>query len=138
VTNTREDTVSVISYAGARERARIRVGDGPKHAEAARLPERVLCSRPGVPGCSGDVRLVRRCVSGGRLRIAVTGDTDAIRRVRFSAGGRRLTTDTRPPYARTLWPPRHRAGRLVASIETSGEPLRRTRTLPRCLAPSNA
>jgi YVTN family beta-propeller protein len=42
VPNTREDTLSVISFRGRREVARIRVGDGPKQIEAARLPRRVV------------------------------------------------------------------------------------------------
>ncbi|MGH2987534.1 MAG: YncE family protein, partial [Solirubrobacterales bacterium] len=51
VPNTREDTLSVISYRKRKELARIAVGDGPKHVEPARLPERTVCSWPGVPGC---------------------------------------------------------------------------------------
>ncbi len=47
VPNTRDDTLSVISFRGRREVARIRVGDGPKQIEAARLPQRVLSRRPG-------------------------------------------------------------------------------------------
>jgi YVTN family beta-propeller protein len=133
-TNTRADTVSVISYAQAKVVARIRVGDGPKHAEAARLPESILCTRPQVPGCSGDVRLTRTCLRGRRLRIAATGDTDAILRVTFSAGGRRLAGDSAAPYTRTIRYPRRASGRLVATIETSGEALRRTRSLPTCRA----
>ena len=42
VPNTRDDTLSVISYSERREVARIRVGDGPKQIEAARLPDDVL------------------------------------------------------------------------------------------------
>lgn len=45
VPNTREDTVSVISYAARREVARIGVGDGPKHVEAGRVPAEVLRGR---------------------------------------------------------------------------------------------
>jgi DNA-binding beta-propeller fold protein YncE len=42
VTNTREDTLSVISYAKRDEVERIPVGDGPKHLEPARIPRRLL------------------------------------------------------------------------------------------------
>ena len=45
VPNTREDTLSVISFRARREVARIRVGDGPKQIEAARLPRKVLRAR---------------------------------------------------------------------------------------------
>jgi YVTN family beta-propeller protein len=38
VASTRADTVSVISFAKRREVARIKVGDGPKQMEAARVP----------------------------------------------------------------------------------------------------
>ena len=42
VPNTRDDTLSVISYAAGREVARVPMGDGPKQVEAARLPASVL------------------------------------------------------------------------------------------------
>jgi YVTN family beta-propeller protein len=42
VTSTRADTVSVISYRGRREVARVNVGDGPKHVVGARVPVAVL------------------------------------------------------------------------------------------------
>ncbi|MEX2195200.1 MAG: beta-propeller fold lactonase family protein [Thermoleophilaceae bacterium] len=42
VPNTREGTLSVISYAGRAEVARVPVGHGPKHLEAAQVPESVL------------------------------------------------------------------------------------------------
>lgn len=45
VPNTREDTLSVISYRNRVEVARLPVGDGPKHVEAARVPERMVESR---------------------------------------------------------------------------------------------
>ncbi len=52
VTNTGDDTVSVISYARRREIARIRVGDSPKHLEAADVPRRVVCGRRACAGRS--------------------------------------------------------------------------------------
>lgn len=42
VPNNRDDTLSVISYRQRREVARLAVGDGPKHIEAARVPVRAL------------------------------------------------------------------------------------------------
>jgi DNA-binding beta-propeller fold protein YncE len=42
VANTRADTLSVISFRKRREVRRLRLGDGPKQIEAARLPARVL------------------------------------------------------------------------------------------------
>jgi DNA-binding beta-propeller fold protein YncE len=42
VANTRAGTLSVISIAGRREVRRLKVGDGPKQIEAARLPRRAL------------------------------------------------------------------------------------------------
>jgi DNA-binding beta-propeller fold protein YncE len=42
VPNNREDTLSVISYRGRREVARLPMGDGPKHVEAGRVPASVL------------------------------------------------------------------------------------------------
>ncbi len=44
VPNNRDGTLSVISYRKRRELARLRVGDGPKHVEAARVPTRVIGS----------------------------------------------------------------------------------------------
>jgi DNA-binding beta-propeller fold protein YncE len=40
--NNRDGTVSVVSYARAREIARVRVGRGPKHIQAGRVPAAVL------------------------------------------------------------------------------------------------
>jgi 6-phosphogluconolactonase (cycloisomerase 2 family) len=39
VTNTRADTLSVISYRKQRELARLKVGDAPKHVETGRVPK---------------------------------------------------------------------------------------------------
>ncbi|MDQ3740918.1 MAG: YncE family protein, partial [Actinomycetota bacterium] len=66
VPNTRADTLSVISYAERREVARVRMGDGPKQIEAARLPEDVVRSRgrPAARDVAG-LRLVRVCRRGG-------------------------------------------------------------------------
>jgi DNA-binding beta-propeller fold protein YncE len=51
VANNRDGTLSVISYRNRREVARLTVGDGPKHIEAARVPRGVVCVGGDVPGC---------------------------------------------------------------------------------------
>ena len=135
VPNTRADTLSVISYRDRREVARIDVGDGPKQIEAARIPETVLCAAPDVRGCARDVRLVRRCLSGGRLRMALAGQLDGVYGVVFRAGRRRLGRDLEAPFVRvagrrTL--ARVRARRLRAEVTTSGDRLVLTRRMPRC------
>jgi DNA-binding beta-propeller fold protein YncE len=45
VANTRADTLSVISLARRKEIERLRVGDGPKQIEVARLSRRALCTK---------------------------------------------------------------------------------------------
>lgn len=135
VANTRADTLSVISYARRREVARIEMGDGPKQIEAARIPEAVLCSRPGVPGCSRRVRLTRRCVRGARLRVGLWGDIDAVRSVRFRVGRRALRRDALPPFARRV--PRRVLGRrtarrLRATVMFEDGAVRLSRSLRRC------
>ena len=52
VANTRADTLSVISLKRRKEIRRIKVGDGPKQIEAARLPRRVICRLPRILGCT--------------------------------------------------------------------------------------
>ena len=138
VANTRADTLSVVSFAQRREVARLRVGDGPKQIEAARLPESVLCAQPGVPGCSGAARLTRRCIGRGRLRVRLDGDLDAVRRVTFRFGGRVVGRDSAAPFQRVVGRRtlgRTRARRLHVTGELLDEAagdLTRTRTLPRC------
>jgi len=67
VPNTREDTLSVISYAKRREVARLAVGDGPKQIEAARIPRRVLCpARSRAASPSAARAAARRCASARR------------------------------------------------------------------------
>lgn len=137
VTNTRDDTLSVVSYSARREVARVRVGDGPKQLEAARIPEKALCSRRSVPGCSRRMGLAARCRPGGRVRLELRGDLDAVTRVRFRAGGRSVGIDGSPPYRRTLpTPTAHslRGQRVEARIRTTGAPLLRTAPVPTCSA----
>jgi CubicO group peptidase (beta-lactamase class C family)/DNA-binding beta-propeller fold protein YncE len=51
VTNTRADTLSVISIRRRKEIRRLEAGDGPKLIEAARLPRGVICTLPRILGC---------------------------------------------------------------------------------------
>ena len=137
VANTRADTLSVISYARRSEVARIKLGDGPKQIEAARIPEAVLCAQPGVPGCSRAVRLTRRCTRGSRLRVGLGGDIDAVHRVGFRLGGRRVARDGLPPFGRVI--PRRalrrtHARRVRATVVFEDERRRLSRRLPRCAA----
>jgi DNA-binding beta-propeller fold protein YncE len=135
VTNTRDDTLSAISYSKRREVARLAVGDGPKQLEAARIPEDVLCSSRSVPGCSREMRVTASCQSGGRVRLDLRGDLDAVTDVRFSARGRSAGTDAAPPYRRTLTARTTRAlrgARVQARIRTTGAPLVRTVRMPAC------
>jgi len=52
VPNTRADTLSVISIRREKEIRRLKVGDGPKQIEAARLPRGVICTVPQILGCA--------------------------------------------------------------------------------------
>lgn len=49
VANTRSDDFSIVSVAGRKEVARLKLGDGPKHITVARVPAAVLASVPGRP-----------------------------------------------------------------------------------------
>jgi hypothetical protein len=122
VPSTRADSLSVISYAGKHEVKRIKLGDGPKQVEPARLPAAAIAPR-----------LVRRCVGGGRLRVEVRGG-DA-RSAEFRFGDRRVARDRRAPIVRTI--ARRavagtRAKRLVAVVRTGGGRVVLRRPLPRC------
>jgi DNA-binding beta-propeller fold protein YncE len=127
VPNTRADTLSVISLAARREVARVRMGDGPKQIEAARLPDAVVCTAADVPGCTPALRLSQRCVRGRRLRVRLTGETDRVRSVSFRIGALRAA-DARAPFARTLSRAAvaRRRGRRVRAVAelTGGVPAR--------------
>ena len=86
------------------------------------------------------LRLTRRCIGAGRLRVAVTGDVAAVRDVSFKIGKRLVARDTAGPgFTRTL-------GRRVVRRARRGRPLRAVvylrrgeagrrvlaRSLPRC------
>jgi hypothetical protein len=125
--NTRADTLSVISLAERREIRRVRMGDGPKQIEAARLPESVVCTAPEVPGCSPRLRLRRHCTGGGRLRVQLFGETRRVRSVSFRIGAV-AARDSAAPFVhtfkrRTLASRRGRRVRAVAEL-TGGLPAR--------------
>jgi triacylglycerol lipase len=90
------------------------------------------CPRPT------SLTLTRRCASGGRLQIALTGDIDAVRQVDFKLGRRLVHRDDAAPFAATVaaTTPRHaRARRLRAIAILSSPPGERrvlSRPLPRC------
>jgi DNA-binding beta-propeller fold protein YncE len=133
--NNRADNLSVVSYATGREVARVRGGDGPKLIEAARIPERVLCTSSATPGCSGRMRLSSRCLRGGRVRVRLSGDLAAVERVRFQAGRVRSRPDTSPPYVATVRlsrRARRAPGRVRAAVTLSDSSRTLSRRRPRC------
>jgi hypothetical protein len=87
---------------------------------------------------SPQVRLTRRCVSGGRLRFALAGDLQAVRAVDFKLGRRLVRRDVSAPFAGTLPARLVRSGRrsrLRAIVELDGAARTRvtvSRALPRC------
>lgn len=134
VPSTRADMLSVISYRERREVARIKVGDGPKQIEAARLDVQAVCP---PRGCEPQLALERRCLSRGRLRMHVTGDVAAVRRVIWRAGSRVLASDRSRPFVRVVSAraaARVRGRLLVATIDLHGSDRTPTltRRLPRC------
>ena len=84
------------------------------------------------------LRLTRRCVSGGRLQVALTGDTEALRDARFKFDKRLVARDAAAPLRRVIparLVARTRARRLRAvAYVRDGSPARviLSRTLPRC------
>jgi hypothetical protein len=131
VPNTRADTLSVVSLAARREVARVKMGDGPKQIEAARLPDAVVCTSGDVPGCTPELRLRQRCVSGRRLRVQLTGEIERVQRVTFRIGAIG-TSDARAPFARRFSRAAvaRRRGRRVRAVAelTGGVPARAKRS----------
>ena len=122
VPSTRADSLSVISYAGRHEVKRLKLGDGPKQVEPARLPAAAIAPR-----------LVRRCVGRGRLRVEIRGGD--VRSAEFRFGERRVARDGRAPFVRTIGRRavrRTRAKRLVAVVRTGRGRVVLHRPLPRC------
>jgi triacylglycerol lipase len=81
----------------------------------------------------GELRLVRRCIGRGRLRVALRGDASAVRAVRFSLGGRDRTRPFRRTVARrTLARTRARRLRAAVTLRSGARPVVLSRLLPRC------
>lgn len=68
VANNRDGTVSVISYAEAREVARLETGAGPKHLQPARIPTDVLGAHTGTDAAA---QADARPAEGGEAAAAV-------------------------------------------------------------------
>ena len=88
------------------------------------------CSPPGA------LRLTRRCLRDGRLRVRVSGDTRQVRRVSFKLGRRLVFRDGQAPFAGTIGRrtlERTGARRLRAVAERrDARPVVLSRTLPAC------
>jgi len=84
------------------------------------------------------LRLTRRCVEGGRLRIALTGDVHAVRYVDFKLGRRLVRRDVNKPFTGTIGAGvlrRARRARLRAIAYVDGPKNTRvivSRARPRC------
>jgi hypothetical protein len=85
------------------------------------------------------LRLTRRCAGGGRVRVGLAGDVDAVREVDFKLGRRLIRRDTAAPFVTSLRRSARRAAtdarRLRAVVGLSapgGGRLILTRALPRC------
>ena len=81
-----------------------------------------------------DLRLVRSCTRGRRVRVRLIGrDTELVRDVRFEIGQRLAARDTAAPFTKTL---RRRAGarsvRAVAVLQAGPLRVIARRSLPRC------
>lgn len=75
---------------------RIATTPGVAHEPQLRCPfDAAACPPP-------QLRLTRRCAGGGRLRIALAGDVDAVREVDFKLGRRLIRRDTAPPFQTLL------------------------------------
>lgn len=96
---------------------------------------------PAIPvpaAAAPELRLTRRCVGAGRLRMTLTGETGAVRDVNFKLDKRLVRRDTEPAFERTL--DRRTladtsARRLRAVVYLRGPGSARTilaRDLPRC------
>ncbi len=87
---------------------------------------------------SPQLRLTRRCVPGGRLRMALAGDVQVVRDVSFKIGSRLIRRDRAEPFRltadrRTLKPSGARRLRAIANLRTpSGAPVVLSRSIPSC------
>jgi sugar lactone lactonase YvrE len=105
-----------------------------------RVPRRLLAAAVASERDAGapDVRLTRRCLAAGALRVALTGEVARLREVRFKLGKRVVARDAAAPFrrtipARTMRRTKARRLRAIAQV-VAGSPSRVTvsRTLPRC------
>jgi hypothetical protein len=105
-----------------------------------RVPRRLLMAAVASERNAGapHVRLTRRCLADGRLRVGLTGDVDRLRDVRFKFGRRLVARDAEAPFRRTI-PARTvrttKARRLRAVAYVLDRPpshVTLSRTLPRC------
>jgi len=88
---------------------------------------------PGACPRPTSLSLTRRCARGGRLRIALTGDVDAVRRVDFKLDRRLVHRDDAAPFATTTRLARARRLRAIAILSNPpGERRVLSRPLPRC------
>jgi triacylglycerol lipase len=101
---------------------------------AACGPAAASARRAGAPR----LRLGARCLRGGRLRVRLLGDVDAVRDVNFKLGRRLVARDVRPPFVRVVGRRALRRTeqtrlRAVAYLR-DGDPFRVivARALPRC------
>ena len=84
------------------------------------------------------LRLTRRCIGAGRLRLRIVGDVGVVRRVSFRFGRRQVARDAAAPFERVIGRrrvERTRARRLRAVVRTRSGPrsrVRLARSLPRC------
>ena len=100
VPNTRADTLSVISFERRREVARLRVGDGPKQIEAARLPLGVVDTPPRAASTKKKAKPKRcRASSKARSRRARRRAPARARRPSARAERRRAASRPRPRRA---------------------------------------
>jgi hypothetical protein len=86
-----------------------------------------------------ELRLTRRCVAGGRLRVGVAGDVEAVREVAIKVGRRLVARDGAPPFARVLAVrvlrragPRGRLRAVVALQAGAPQRVTLSRGRPRC------
>ena len=114
------------------ERREIWYSDAASGLYVVRVDERVW---PGL-----DLKLSRRCMRGGRLRVELVGrDTDRVRDVNFKLGTRLAARDTEPGFVRVLprralQRARSRTLRAVVYLRdrAPSERVILSRTVPRC------
>lgn len=142
VPNTREDTLSVISYTSGREIARLPVGDGPKQIEAAWLPRALLVgddrSAAGDDDTAPRIRLrglPRRCARRAFHARVLVSDTSRLRSGQLAVDGRRRRTTAVKRYSVRIAVQGLSAGRhvlRVVAVDRSGNRRAVERVFRRC------